>query len=465
MNINIPSFKTDCKLFNEAYRVAVGDVVGNIINYKEGLLEKLAPCLIPGLDYHTAWTRDATINVANALFLLSPEVSKNTLISVLEQKNGNVFISGQYWDKIIWITGAYRYYEVTRDTDFLNRAFEATVNTMNELEKTEYNCENSLFYGAAVYGDGISAYPDKYAGRGKFSSCILDWDNEESLRKTGIQIPMIALSTNCVYYMAYVLLSKIAKIIGEESIVYEKKAQNLKNAINRHFWNSNKGNYGYLLNECDYTEGMGVSLAVLFGIADNEQIESVSKNTYISPHGIPCVWPSFNRYLSLNGYGRHSGTVWPHIQGMWALAMIKNGNTEHFEHELINMAEKARRDMQYSEIYHPETGEIYGGLQENMDILNLECGNPLVSPETLLQKYDKHKINLWYSLRKQTWSATAFLSLVYYGIMGISFKDGEIKINPYMPEYCNSVEINNIVINDEVYNFYMDRMGYKFEKN
>lgn len=51
MNLNIPYLETDNKLLNDAYRIAAGDIVGNIVYYQNGLLTEEKPCMIAGLDY------------------------------------------------------------------------------------------------------------------------------------------------------------------------------------------------------------------------------------------------------------------------------------------------------------------------------------------------------------------------------------------------------------------------------
>ena len=41
--------------------------------------------------------------------------------------------------------------------------------------------------------------------------------------------------------------------------------------------------------------------------------------------------------------------------------------------------------------------------------------------------------NEWDSRRKQTWSATAFLSLIYFEILGLTMEDGEPVFHPQLP--------------------------------
>ncbi|MCD6331750.1 MAG: hypothetical protein J7L89_00600 [Bacteroidales bacterium] len=58
-------------------------------------------------------------------------------------------------------------------------------------------------------------------------------------------------------------------------------------------------------------------------------------------------------------------------------------------HELSNLADHAVRDMQFAEIYHPYTGEKYGGIQE--------------SNGELVQ---------WSAANRQTWSATGYIRML-----------------------------------------------------
>jgi hypothetical protein len=81
-----PSLRTDDPLVNRAYRIALGDLMGNIQPFQDGLLEEPQPVMLAGLDYDTPWTRDAAINVWNGVGLIWPEVARHTLHSVLERQ-------------------------------------------------------------------------------------------------------------------------------------------------------------------------------------------------------------------------------------------------------------------------------------------------------------------------------------------------------------------------------------------
>ena len=315
---------------------------------------------------------------------------------MLEERNGSVYIGGQYWDKIIWSIGAHRLWQVTGDREFLAFAHGVIARTLAEQEAEEQDPADGLFRGAAVYGDGVSAYPEKYRNP-DLSSGIIRWPgwHPDQAAPIGGGLPMKALSTNCVYYRTYCILTEMAAALGIPDEVSAVKAETLKTAINRAFWNPATGLYDYLCGECDAQEGLGLAFAILFGVADEAQCASIVSHAHLTPQGIPCVWPAFPPYCD-NGYGRHSGTVWPHVQGFWALAMSKLGRTDLFAHELLALARNAVRDHQFAEIYHPEDGRIYGGLQEG--------GGEYI---------------LWNSCTWQTWSATAYLSMIMDGMFGL----------------------------------------------
>ena len=147
--------------------MAIATLNSNIQPFRDGLLEKAEPVIIAGLGYSTPWTRDAAINTWNAGGIICPEISKNTLFSVLSKNENGYFIEGEYWDRIIWVIGAWQYYLYSGDSHFLKVALSATENSLKFFEKTEFSKDLGLFRGAACYGDGVAAYPDIYASHGK----------------------------------------------------------------------------------------------------------------------------------------------------------------------------------------------------------------------------------------------------------------------------------------------------------
>lgn len=419
-----PEMTSSDPAISRAYRIALGDLIGNIRNFQDGLLEKPEPVLLAGLDYDTPWTRDAAINVWNGVGLLWPDVARHTLLAVLERRGDGVYIGGQYWDAIIWSGGAWAYYLQTGDGEFLRLAFEAITSSLDYFEKEEFDSRFGLFRGPAVYGDGVAAYPDRYSPGN--TSSILDWvkANPDKKAPRGFGIPMMTLSTNCVYVQAYRIASRMSAELGLESNPkYEERADALVAGIQKHLWNSEKGTFNYLIDpdgHCDFQEGLGHAFALLFGIASDEQAQSVLSKQQITPAGIPCVWPTFPRYSTLGGYGRHSGTVWPFISGFWGEAALRHDRPDLFDREFVTLTENINRDAQCAEIYHPQTGEIYGGLQEG--------GR---GPEGMQ----------WLSCARQSWTGSAYLRMLLKGLFGLQLSPDGITFMPHLPANTRHLRI------------------------
>ncbi len=419
-----------------AFRIALGDIYGNIVPFQDGLLDQPENVLLAGMDYVTPWTRDTAINTWNGAGLLFPQVMHNTLLSVLQRDGDTICIGGQYWDAIIWAIGAEAYHAYTGDQAFLQLAFNAVRNTLTYLEQEEFDTEQNLFRGAACYGDGVAAYPDLYA-RTNNASGILAWPgvNPDLATHPGYGLPMHALSTNCLYYAAYCALDRMARELNmPDEAGWLKKAEVLKRAINTHFWMMETGTYRYLVDPfggSERQEGLGHAFALLFGVANEAQARSVLQHQHITAQGIPCVWPPFERYTRFGQehFGRHCGVIWPHIQGFWAHASAQYGRIDLFTNELYSMASKARRDGQFAEIYHPITGQIYGGLQEGYQ--ELGYGN-----------------EEWRSCSRQSWSATAYVRAILMGLFGMSFEPSGISFTPTMPSSITLARLQNLPYRD-----------------
>ena len=414
-----PCFSCGNRELEQAFVLAAETLASNTKPIADGKPGKCSACLMAGADYPTQWTRDAAINVWFAEALLDPETARSTLLCVLEDRGNGPEVGGQYWDRMIWAIGAERLWEVTGDTDFAYLAYDALRRTAEQCIREEYDPEDGLFRGPAVYGDGTSAYPERYRNP-SLTSSILRWPGEhpEQRAAAGVGIPMKALSTNSIYEHSFRVIARLARLRGEDSSGWIHRADALREAIRRAFWNPDTGLFDYLAGECDAQESLGLAFAILFGIADAEQTRSVMEHAFRTEQGIPCVWPAFPPYRA-KGYGRHCGTVWPHIQGFWALAALKAGRSDLFADELYALARHAVRDGQFAEIYHPEDGRIYGGIQEGGG------------------KYLE-----WRSCERQTWSAAAFLTMVFYGIFGLK-PDGSAG-QPCLPEGIGYAELNGL---------------------
>lgn len=345
---------------------------------------------------------------------------------MLERREGELRIGGEYWDAVVWAPGAWAHYLWTGERDFIALALDALRSSLRHLERTELDEELGLFRGAAVYGDGISAYPDVYSRPGHHN--IMGWRDlsPEALAHPGEGLPMHALSTNCAYVHAYELAGAMAAELGVAADPgWATRAGRLREAVERRFWLPERGHYRYLVDpqgDSDVQEGFGHAFALLFGIADAAQRDAVLAAQHVAPAGIPCLWPPFPRYVRDGQVGRHSGTVWPPIQGFWAEAAARCGRADLVGHELAALARHAVRDGQFYELYHPETGAPYGGLQER-------AGEGVV---------------LWEAVPHQAWSATALLRILLAAVLGLRLGPDGVRFEPLLPPGLDEVELTGL---------------------
>jgi hypothetical protein len=433
-----PVLETNHREVDFAFRVAIGDVLGNVKLFRGGLLTESRPVLMAGLGYHDPWVRDSSMNTWNGGSLMIPEVMYNSLLAALPKRYEQVGIGSegrnpQYWDAVIWVTGAWHHYLYTGDQEFLKLAFTASKGSLAYYERTEFNPEENLFRGPA-WSDGIGAYPEPYCDTGNNAE-ITQWPkhNPDKVSKPGFGIPMMALSSNCIYYNAYRLLEQMARELGQPvDPQWAVKAEKIKTAINTRLWNEKSGTYRMFIGpfgDSDQQEGLGAAYCLLFGIADEKRATSVFEHQYVAPAGIPCGYPNLPRYRGPEGkdFGQHAEVVWPQIQGYWAEAAARYGHAGLFAHEFFNLAHHGARDRQFAESYHPITGEIYGGMHEGV------AGQKLVGPPVLQP-----------AAPRNTWSSTAFMRMVMMGMVGMRFDVQGIHFQPCVPEGISSVRLQNV---------------------
>lgn len=429
---DIPVLTSDHDGLTRAFRVALGDICSNLVPFCEGRLAEPSVCLAAGLHYATPWTRDNSLSAMNAIGLFLPDVAENSLRAVLENDpaSGGWRIGGQYWDAIIWAQGAWALYLYHGDRDFLADALPIIERSLACFEAAEFDPARGLFRGPAFFQDGISAYPDELSNG--FGCDVRGWvdGNPEKKIPTGFGIPWFSLSSNCLYVGAYDIVNRIrAELDAGPSPDAFAKAGALREAIRREFWNPARGSFDYLVlpdgRHCEHQEGAGLAFAILLDVATPAQAAEIMKTVHLSPAGIPCVWPQFPRYAAYAGdhYGRHCGTVWPQVQALWARAALKAGGADHFAGELFRMAEHAGRDGHFTEIYHPITGEEYGGMQEDLS---------------------DSRIVPWKSEPRTCWGATGFVSLVHHGLLGMDYTPQGVHFRPFLPEGVEKIELSNI---------------------
>jgi hypothetical protein len=393
---------------------------------KSGLMDPDVGIVRAGGGYPQPWTRDASVNSWNATSLLDPALARNTLWSAVDKDAaGNLQLQqdDQQWDQVIWVTAAWNHYLVTGDKSFLNDAYRTTADTLAIREHATtagYNSTYDLFTGASFFNDGIAGYPAPPA------------DDTESVSTGSMPWPGVStgmfLSTNEVYYAAYVNAANMAARLGRpraEVTAYSSKAAALKSAINKRFWNPRTGLYNYMLladgTTGAYQEGTGLAFALIFGVANKSQARSIIKNATEMTWGMPDTYPNWDRY-SDDQPGRHNAIVWPVVQGLWAKALAQQGAQEAFASETARLAHLADGNSGFWEIYNGRSGVVDGGWQRLGDTVKFH----------------------WGSQPDQTWSATAYLNMIDSGLFGLSYSEQGLSIAPTLPTGWGDVTLRGL---------------------
>lgn len=413
--------KTD---ISEAGNLAINTVN---INIRKGILAA-------GGEYGGEWVRDISINTWNGVSLLKPAVAEKSLWSVTVNKDS---VGHQYWDRIIWVVAALNHYRATGNTEFLKLAFRCSANTMGKLEQIAFDSKYGLFTGPSVFNDGIAGYPEPIYDSTINSSYVLDHKNSYAIK---------CLSTNCVYYGAYNALAEMGQLLNADVNMvadYKTKAAKLKTNILKYFYDEKENKLNYLIDNTGHIdnsqEGLGLSFAVIFGVVTREQAIKITRNAVVSKYGITSVYPDFPRY-SPEKPGRHNNIIWPMVNGFFARAAVEAGDRETFTKELNSLTalalDKDKGNYQFWEIYNPYTGKPDGGWQVGTH---------------------------WNSCRLQTWSATAYLNMILYGLAGVRLQNDGIVFEPWLPKDINLLEVKDVKYNSSVLNITIKGSGSKIK--
>ncbi|GJM64099.1 MGH1-like glycoside hydrolase domain-containing protein [Persicobacter diffluens] len=451
------TFKIKTNIENDSlvmgFDIAMKDLNNNLRKGKTRLTDRMseAPLLEAGADYDQPWTRDISINTINGTSFWRPEAIKRTLWAVCEHSSQNdTLIGGQYWDNMIWALGAEAYYRASQDEEFLSRAWPVITRTLKQKESLELDQEKGLFRGGAIYGDGVSAYDARYTDTGEYTgtewNCtITKWvEHNPKLKSEGGGLPMMVLSTNVMYYQVYQTLATLAKEKDLPNDGYQKKAKALKKAIQQQFWNKQKQTFNYYIDPWgvnDRQEGLGISMLLLTDIPTQKQRQAIFENIQLTTFGLPCVYPSYDRYNQEGHYSRHAGTVWGHILGFWGSAALHNAQEDLFIDNINIMAKCFIRDGECREIYHPDTGLPYGGLQED--------------------GFKKGWIREWESTHEQTWTATGYLRLFLFDIFGLTVKENGLYFKPNQCLDRSFIELEGLRFAEAELNIRLQGKGQK----
>ena len=404
---------------------------------KTGLLRH--PYMIrAGRNYKTPWTRDASINSWQAMNFIDPEVSRTTLLAVCDlNEDGEPIIQPdvQVWDQIVWSIGAYNYYLLTDDKEFLVIAHGIIGRALETHRKNRFNKQYGLFVGGSFFNDGISGYP---------LSCHQQGLNDSFAPSHPVVETLMCLSTNCLYCEAYRIYGMMSERLGlaEKAETAGMYHTELKAAINKAFRNDESGCYRYIVfpdgHSDDSQELSGYAFSVLFDICPKEKQAALLKKLVTSKKGTVSIWPPFEGLYSDDKPGRHNNVIWPFLNGLIIEAAAKCGLYDFVGEELKRMTDLFKGSkFKLHEIYSPYTGKKFGGWQTGRK---------------------------WDSCKDQTWSATCYIGAVVFGVFGLNVQGKGISFIPCVPQNLRDAEISGLKIRGQNLSIKIEGYGSEIEK-
>ena len=246
-----------------------------------------------------------------SLAALKPHQSMATLRTIVDRDSIIMQREGQWpvvSDHIGWATAAWEVYKTTGDREWLAYSYRVIEKTLNINNQVLMDHKTGLVHGAG------------YTSSRPIGVRRMTWMNYNDL------FACMSLGNNILTSNAYSILSSMGEELGIDND-YERNAQHLKDAINQHLWNEEKGFYSSFLYGMAYPQQSPLSdntsqaMCVLWGIADDNRAEHLIAHTPIADTGVGVSYPAAN---ALEPYFANSS--WSTTQALWNLAAAWVGN-------------------------------------------------------------------------------------------------------------------------------------------
>lgn len=395
---------TASTLFNGLYAMAQDDLkLDSVTAIRDGAFDNGQPipchCFETGLKWPYVWTRDLSYSTDLGLWRFDAARARNGLefklsgVRVPTAPQGLYVMqdtgSGGSWpistDRVVWFLGARH---LLQDKAFADKVWPALRDTLAQDRKYAFDAQFGLYRGETSF---------------------MDWREQSYPAWTANNVTFIAqsyaLSTNVLHYQALRLAASLADAHhdAQAASTYRAEAAALKQAINQHFWRADRGMYmSYIGGDgmpVDTYDLLGISLAVISGVADGERARQTLANYPIWPAGSPVMWPE-----RADQPIYHNRAIWPFVSAYALRAARTVNDPALIAHEIESVMRGAA---------------LYGSNLENYELL------------TQGQHVDDGKLSgPVVNSPRQLWSVAAYLDVVTEGVFGLT-EDG--KVEPKLP--------------------------------
>ncbi|MYM68707.1 esterase [Pseudoduganella sp. FT55W] len=372
-------------------------------------------CFETGELWHYVWTRDLSYAASLSLGMLDPQRTRNSLEFKLagyrDGVNAGLHAVGDGY-QIVQDTGSGGSWPVS--TDRVTWAFGA-----DEALKALPPDQRAAFAAKALHALRNTLENDRIAiwdaadGLYNGEESFLDWRDQTYAAWMPNELSYMAtskaLSTNAAHYKALTLAAQLAKEQGDAALAarYAGWAADLKIAINKRFWQADSGMYssvtaGHFDGAAMYKyDWLGQSLAIVTGIADQKQAQSILAHYPHGPFGAPVIWPQQS-----NTAVYHNRAMWPFVTAYGLKAAAIGGSV-------------AVADAAYDTLMRGAATNL-----SNMENLEWLSGQPTLDDGELSGPV--------VNSRRQLWSVGGYLGMVVGSVFGVQTTNDGITLKPFI---------------------------------
>ncbi|MTW10854.1 esterase [Pseudoduganella eburnea] len=409
----LPQVRSGNLAFDALFALAIAEMRQDSVQaIRDGSYNGGAPiaceCFETGEKWHYVWTRDLSYAASLGLAMLDPIRTRNSLQFKLSgYRGGKPPLAAGSDDglQIVQDTGSGGSWPVS--TDRVSWAFgaEQTLNALPPEERKQFAAIALKALRNTIENDRIAAF-DHASGLYNGEQSFLDWREQSYAAWIPGDLSSMAsskaLSTNVAHYKALTLAAELAQQSGEHDAAkrYARWAADLKIAINDRLWLKDAGMYSSLT--AGHFDGaathkfdwLGQSLAIVTGVADAEQAQSILARYPHGPLGAPVIWP---QQPGVPVY--HNRALWPFVTAYGLRAAAQYGNV-------------AVADAAYASLLQGAALNL-----SNMENMEWRSGDPSAPA-----------INS----RRQLWSVGGFLGMVVQQVFGISADTERLHVSPFI---------------------------------
>ncbi|MCE5174065.1 MAG: carbohydrate-binding protein [Bacteroidales bacterium] len=373
-----------------------------------------------GALWPDTWTRDAVYSIYFSYAWVLPDISRKTL-EKQTLKNPKEALqdtgSGGSWpistDRVVWALAAWEYYLSTGDEQWLKSAYEGLKYTAMKDIHVAFDSKIGLFKGETCSMDWRThTYPN--------------WFTNATISQS------FSCGTNVLHMNLYKFLGDVSRILNQptdETILWDKYYNTLKNNINLKFWDNNKKCYTcYLYPEyfgyrsSDRVDVMSNGLSGILGTANQEQVTAMVENFPLYQYGAPTLYPTIP-----DDFAYHNKGIWPVWETPYMYAARDVKNTNAVEHIVKSLMRQSALFLTHKENMTYDTG--------------YDRGTALSSD-------------------RQLWSVASYISMIYRVLFGISMTQEGITFNPVIPSIVNGkISLENFHYRDAIINISISGNG------